>query len=378
LENPTNYPVVNPSHLIVTNPLAPENNYRGVVTGTAREVITNNTHEVRAYLLTDTEYEQPGVIPGTVASNGSWSLDLSAIPIGFAGSWRFRLYEIATNTEIGESWPREDILDGLEISLFSVTDAEYFIAKDRALPSQLFSFGTTTAGTKRVKLIDTRGTLTTGDDVVLDSYTGGTGLVRSYELSVGNEGFGTPFQERNYVYDQALALSSAISIGDIDRASDLATGLVKSQQSGGDYDGAFFFSVPQLSPTSGETIFRTGAHSIALYSLLHYIEANPGDSKISIYYESAQRALSYLDGLRVDMGPQEGLYLGGSGRYISDVYEDYSIPWASTEHNLDTWHAFKKAQKVLNDDLYESKAISLQNTILSKLWNPGSERFSEG
>lgn len=377
-EIPADYPVINPSLLTVTNPVPLANNYRGIVSGTANGINTAGTHIVRAYLFTDQEYEQPGVVPAPVAADGSWNIDLSAIPVEFVGSWHFRLYEIASNTEVGESWPREDILKDLEISLFSVTDAEYFIATQRALPTRLFNFPTTTSGTKRIKLIDNKGTISVADDVVLDTYTGGTGLVRSYELSAGEAGFGTSFQERSYVYDQALALSAAITLGDSTQASDLAGGLIQFQVSGGANDGAFTFSAPQLAPTARDEILRTGAHSIALYSLLQYIEYAPGNPDISVYRSSATRALAYLDTMKATTEPQKGLYKGGSGRYVADVFEDYIIPWASTEHNLDTWHVFKKAQKVLVDNSYAAEALELKNAMLSKLWNPGAERFYQG
>lgn len=378
LDDLSRYPIINPSPLTVISPANLEDSYRGVVAGEVSFAVTPGAYEVRAYLFTDAEYLQSAVIPGVVDADGLWSLDLSTVPSSFMGSWRFRLYEISTDNQIGESWPQENILENLEISLFSVTDAEYFIATQKATPDLNFNFDSTTIGTKRVKLIDNKRTDTATDDIVLDSYTGGTGLVRSYELSPGDEGFGTPFQERSYVYDQALSLSSALSFGELNKASDLVNGLILSQQSGGVSDGAFFFSVPQLSPTTGDTIFRTGAHSIALYSLLQYIQTNPNDSNIDTYRNSAYRALAYLDTLKVTSGPQQGLYLGGSGRYISDAYQDYDIPWASTEHNLDTWHTFKKAYKVFDDEDYLNKATSLEDSIIAKLWNPVTQRFYQG
>lgn len=377
LNVPTDFPVINPSPLVVVNPLDLQDSYRGIVNGVAQGVSSIGTHEVRAYLYTDAEYPQL-VTPGSVAADGSWSMDLSSVPVGFSGAWRFRLYEIATDTQIGESWPRVDVLQNLEIGLYSVTDAEYLSFKQEVLPEGVYSFENSFTGTKRVKLINNNGTLTETDDIVLDASTAGTGLVRSYELFPGDVGYGTSFQERTYSYDQALAVSSALSLDENTRAKELVDGLIQLQHVGGTADGAFYFSGPQLSPSSTDPILRTGAHSIALYSLLHYIESSPTDPDISLYINSANRALNYLDTLLVTTGAQEGLYLGGSGRYVADVYEDYVIPWVSTEHNLDTWHVFKKAEKVLGNSLYKTKAENLQSAMLEKLWNSGTNRFYQG
>lgn len=377
LETPSDFPEINPSPLVITSPSIIPDGYRGIVTGTVNNITTAGTHEVRPYLYTDTEYPQL-VTPGSVDASGNWSLDLSSVSLSFSGSWRFRLYEVSTNTQVGESWPRQGVLENLEIRLYSVTDAEYLSFKQEVLPGGVYSFPRSFSGTKRVKLINNNGTVSELDDIILDSSTTGTGLVRSYELFQGDIGYGTSFQERTYSYDQALAVSSALSFRENTRAKDLVNGLILLQHEGGTTDGAFYFSAPQLSPSSTDPIFRTGAHSIALYSLLHYIEENPTDPDIGIYINSANKALNYLDTMFVSAGPQEGLYLGGSGRYVSDEYEDYTVPWASTEHNLDTWHTFKKAAKVLNDDTYRLKAEVLESAMLEKLWNPTLNRFYQG
>ena len=377
LEAPAEYPLVNTSPLLVSDPVDLSDSYRGVVQGSVSGVSLTDTHHVRAYLFTDQEYEQSAVVPGVVGRDGSWSLDLSSVPVRFAGAWRFRLYKVSTDEQVGESWPQPDILENLDIALFSVTDAEYPTGRQRAFPAGVYTFQNSFTGTKRVKLIDTNGTSDESDDRVLATSTAGTGLVRSYHLEPGDEGYNTPFQERSYMYDQALALSSAISLSQHDRAHDLAAGLLGAQQAGGDADGAFFFSTFQLAPMAGDTIFRTGAHAIATYSLLHYIQEYPQIADLDVYQDSAQRALDYIERLRSETGPQTGLYLGGSGRYVADIYQDYTIPWASTEHNLDVWHTFKKAGRVI-DSRYNNLAYDLSDVLVEKLWNTETQRFYQG
>lgn len=376
LENPSSYTVLNDTPIKVSSPVALEDNYRSEVRGVV-DPIYADTHHVRAYLFTDAEYEQSIVTPGTIGADGRWSLDLSPVPINFSGQWRFRLYDISTNTQTGESWPQRDYLENLEIGLYSITDAEYPSLRQSAHPSGEYVFSRSFTGTKRVKLIDNKGNDDQSDDMVLAISTARTGLVRSYELSPGDAGYGTPFQQRSYVYDQALALSAAISLGQNDRAHELARGLMATQKQGGESDGAFYFSTFQLAPQAGDTIFRTGAHAIALYSLLQYIQEYPSHIDINNANASAYQALDYLERMKSTTGPQTGLYLGGSGRYVSDIYEDYIIPWASTEHNLDTWHALKKAGIVL-DPRYLQQADDLSDAIVDILWNDDTDRFYQG
>ncbi len=374
LDNPQSHPLHTLTPLTLTSHNVLSDTYRGTVSGLARGISSSGTHEVRAYLFTDSEYLQENVVPASVGADGSWNIDLSPVDSSFAGAWHFRLYEKASQNQIGESWPQPVIRENLDVALYAVTDKEYFTDRIRASSDGTFRFNQAAPGTKRVKLIDTRGTLVESDDKILAVYNGRTGIVRSYELSPDDVGYGTAFQERGYVYDQALVLSSSLLTNNQSRSAELAKGLLMFQNK----DGAFHFSAPQLAPTETDAILRTGAHSIALYSLLQFIEKYPNDPNITSYKTGAQKALGYLETLRSKSGPQQGLYLGGSGRYVNDIFQNYTIPWASTEHNLDTLHALRKAGLVLKNTQYTAKADALEKVILTKLWNPETKRFYQG
>jgi hypothetical protein len=80
-----------------------------------------------------------------------------------------------------------------------------------------------------------------------------------------------------------------------------------------------------------------------------------------------------------ESGDNAGLYLGGTGRYIEDILDpNYIIPWASTEHNINTWHTLYLAGKVLGNSSYTNAAETLKQAIVSKLWNPSLHRFNQG
>ena len=79
--------------------------YRGVVSGSAI-IDTPGNYEVRAYLYTDSEYAQPSATTGKVQSDGSWRLSTAAVDPGFKGVWHFRLYNVDSGLETGQSWPR--------------------------------------------------------------------------------------------------------------------------------------------------------------------------------------------------------------------------------------------------------------------------------
>jgi len=360
----------------ITTPVgAIADSYFGTVTGTVAGYISlpSDSYVIKAYKTTDADYEQPSI--ATVDINGNFNLDLSNTPNTRQGSWKFALCT-SSNAQIGAKWPQQLSYTNLEIRHSVVSDATYPVANQPALIDGTFSFPSTQVGFKQFQLVDT----VTSE--ILAEYVTPTGNVRSYLVTDSEPGYGTNFVHYCYSYDQAITLLAMLAMGDTETARQLAKGLLRMQALGGTHDGGFVFAAPQLSPSFGNGYYRTGAHSIATYALLCYIEACPNDATQD-YRSAVTRALTYLDSVLSHSGRTAGLYLGGTGLYTTqpnqpEIFNQaYDITWAATEHNLDTWHALHKAGEIL-DSSYTAKATALQSAILVQLWDPVHSRFYQG
>jgi hypothetical protein len=280
------------------------------------------------------------------------------------------MFNSDTDEQIGDYWPKPAYYTNLAIDLYSVVDVEYLSETIAASAENTFSFSQSYTGTK---LIHIRNTST---EEILASYYEPSGLIRSYQYFPEDPGYEPNSIQRSYLYDQALALILAISQDDKAWADWLVEGLGLAQTKNGPSEGGFPFSVPQLAPAAADPIYRTGAQAVVTYSLLKYIDAyGPLGNSTQITSD----ALNYLQSMMSESGDNAGLYLGGTGRYVDDILDpDYAIPWASTEHNIDTWHTLYLASKVLHNSSYDIAAKQLKQAIVSKLWNPYLHRFNQG
>lgn len=367
-----------PSILKLVNPSSVEDSYRGIVSGELNEELPNySDYEVRAYLFTDTEYYQPSVLHSELSETGGWSLDLSSVPVHFSGSWRFKLHNKLNDGVYTDFWPQKERYKNLEIRYYAKTDADYFVEKAYLFEDLSFSFDAR-RGAKKISLYDTLGTANEEDDILLSSSTRVNGLLRSYDLKPGDEGYGTSFQERSYVYDQALAVSVFARYSEQEKAENSVKALISLQKKDGIYKGGFLFSGNQAAPLDVDPIYRTGAHAFALYALLDFIEYFPESTLRTEVLDSFNSGVNYLDTVYIDDGFRKGLYLGGQARYINDIYEpDYIIPWVSTEHNTDLWHVFVKASHLIGAD-YKNKSNELKLSIMRVLWDEERNIFYQG
>jgi hypothetical protein len=350
--------------------------YFGTVTGsiTGYGSLSNGPYTVQAYKTTDSDYAQPS--SAAVDGSGNFSLDLSTTPNWIAGTWKFGLLDTNSNL-VGQKWPQSTSYTDLVVNHYAITDEAYFVASVPAATDGTFSFLASQTGVKQFQIINS------SSSAVLAEYLPPIQNVRSYVVTSGEPGYGTAFPTYCYTYDQSIALLAMLALGNIPMAQTLAAGLLKLQTSGGDQDGAFVFSAPQLSAGYSNPYYRTGAHAFATYALLSYMEACPSDATLG-YSTAAQRALAYFTSQLCSSGTAAGLYLGGSGLYSDPpgqpetFNQSYNIDWASAEHNLDTWHAFDKAATVLGDSSYTTLAAALQQNILSLLWDSNNNRFYQG
>ncbi|PID33546.1 hypothetical protein CR969_00170 [Candidatus Saccharibacteria bacterium] len=364
LANPASYAVINPSPITVTSPsdLRGQDGYRGQASGTAP---AGANRVIRAYLYTDAEYEQPEAVPAVVNPDGTWTIDLSPVPANRVGVWHFRLHDTASNTYIGESWPRDGHYQNLEMQAYSVTDAEYLMGTQPARDDNTFSFANVAQGNKLFRLVDT-----SSNTILAEYFQPEThGLIRSYEYHPGQDGFGTPRAHYTYLYDQALALMVAVGINDRAMADSLLDGLQAVQvPSGQPNAGAFPSSAHQLDPSNQQPTHYTGGNAFVAYALIRYQERYGNTNGVG---NTLNSLMQWISSMKTTSGDGAGLYRGG-------FRNGAPITWYSTEHNIDLWHVFERGARVLGDDDYKQEASILAKTIVNKLWNNSEGRFNQG
>lgn len=364
------HPTTSLTPLTVTSPSPITVGYRGVVSGTAT-IPTAGNYEVRAYLTTDSEYYQPDAIPAVVQPDGSWTINLAPVDTEYAGVWHFRLYDTDTNTQIGQSWPRDVTYRDLVIQYYLVTDSPYLQASQPLNADNSWAFtASASSGEKLFRIVNT-----TTSEVLAEYYTPPDhGLIRSYEYLPGQDGYGTSRTQNSYMYDQALALMMAIGAGDRSMADTLLSGLRTVQVASGPAAGAFPSGTEQLHPENTDNSYYTGGNAVILYALTRYIEAY-GDAHGAGMMLRA--GLDYIATVETTSGPAAGLYEGGRELAADGVSLD-AISSHSTEHNIDLWHTLERAGRVLGDTTLTAKADALAERIMATLWNEAEGRFNQG
>jgi hypothetical protein len=372
------YPVKNDASIEVDSPSTVPDTYAGVISGKVLTTPTPNRWIIQVYKLTgsgEVQIAKQALADGT---NGTFSIDLSTVLSPPTGKWELGILDAdASYAEYGTKWPSPDYYDGLEVQQKVITDTIYDWSTTHALADGTFSFPDSQNGKKLFRLVDTA----SGD--VLAEHVVTTGMIRSFELDPSDPAYGTAFADQSYVYDQALALFSAIGTDNESLADTLATGLLNFQETTGALTGGFVFSAPQLSPSYRDAQIRSGAHAIATDALLSYIAKYPNTPGIATYQAAAQSALTFIDGLLSSSGTTNGLYLGGYGDYSGAggaFNPSVVIPWASTEHNIDIWQTFMEASKVFGNNTvnYMQKAATLNTAIVSKLYSTSENRYYQG
>ncbi|MEP6797057.1 MAG: hypothetical protein ABI890_02865, partial [Lapillicoccus sp.] len=203
-----------------------------------------------------------------------------------------------------------------------------------------------------------------------------TDLVRSYDAPEGTSTAG-----RTFTYDQALALITAGSVGDVATGARLAAGLMRLQTASGAQQGGFVTSAAALNPAAAQPEYRTGNHSVATYALLRYLKGlSPRDPKRAQVVVAATRGVAWLINQQVSTGVMAGLVTGGYGGYASDGSFDPGtiLGWASTEHNVDAWHTLRLAASVVDDQAADRAADRLDVAIVNRLWDARAKRFLQG
>ncbi len=363
-------PSSNSAPVVVDSPPVLTGSYRGLLMGHLNLPAATDRWVVNVVRVTPDGTEQ-GNLQSLVGASGTFSLDLAAATTTASGGWGFQVLDAAHGyRQEGSTWPQPDTLNGLAVRAVVITDTAYIIGTTPADADRTFSFPSSQPGAKVFQLVD----LTTGD--VLAEEAPDTGLVRSYAVPPG-----APTGGRTFTYDQALALITAESIGDPATAERLAGGLMRLQTTSGPHEGGFVTSAAALNPAAALPEYRTGNQSVATYALLRHLRGmSPTDPGRPQVVAAATRGVDWLIAQQVATGVMAGLVTGGYGGYRVDGSFDPEavMGWASTEHNLDGWHALRLAASVLDDPAAARAADRLNTAIVARLWDPHLGRFLQG
>lgn len=367
-----------PNVIEVTSPAIIQDEYRGIVSGRVLTQPAQWRWIIQVYKKTATGTVMIPLQTLADGETGEFTLDLSSVDTAQGGAWEFGLLDAdASYAPYGPHWPAVGTYNGLEVQELIATDTVYLWSTEPARTDGTFAFESVNTGTKLFRLVDS-----STSDILAEHYNP-TGLVRSYQYSPSDNGYGTGLEDQSFVYDQAITLFASLSGDDPAMSKLLTEGLLKMQTSGGQRDGGFVFAAPQLSPVNRASFYRTGAHAIAADALLAYIERYPSDPDIPNYKSAALRAMRFLESTRLTGGTADGLYGGGFGQYSGDpqVFDPaYTIPWASTEHNIDAWQTLIRAARIFSSPAHNFSDIAqeLTGTIQEKLYSSATGRLAQG
>lgn len=336
---------------------AADSDFRGAVTGRVTLPAVANRWILQAYRV-DGGIVRQAPAQALAASDGTFRLDLGAVGDTGPGRWEFGVLDAAASyAPTGERWPAAGTWTGWEVRSYAITDRPYFLGATPARADGSFTFPSSAPGRKMFQLVATG----SGTETLLAEYRPTTGLIRTPD--------GTPGSATAHAYDQALAVQTALVLGDRTTADQLTAGLLRLQTTSGPQAGGFVATAPQGNPEAATPIYRTGGHAVATYALLSAIQELPaGDPRQQQWRSAASAAVGWLLAQRVTDGPNAGLVTGGWGR---DGDTGTRIDWISTEHNLDTWHALHLATTVLSCGPCGPAADALKSAVLQRLWQAG-------
>ena len=370
-----NYPIVSDASIEITSPTSLPDNFNGTVQVKVLTTPTAWRWIIQVYKEQNGQYTQVPKQALADATTGEFTIDLSDVTNPPAGSWAFGILDAeASYAPYGEKWPAPAYYDGLDVQLKLVTDGVYDWLSMPAPADNTYTFANSNTGVKLVRLVDHASNEVLAESVPL------TGLIRSYLIDSDDPAHGTAFGEETFVYDQAIAIFAALSANDQAFAERMVEGMLLMQETSGVHTGGFVFAAPQLGPEYRNSLIRTGAHAIATDALIAFIEKYPNSVHAQVYRDRAQAALTFIDEAQSLAGTTQGLYLGGYGDYSGPggtFAPGVQITWASTEHNIDIWHAFTRAGAVLGNG-YQAKADALRIAMTTKLLNADNGHYNQG
>jgi hypothetical protein len=193
-----------------------------------------------------------------------------------------------------------------------------------------------------------------------------------------------PATGRVATYDSALVVLALLRADQRERAARVLQGLAALQGQ----DGGVPFSFTLPAPDPQRRYERAGAIAWIGYAAAEYLDAEKGGPARDVALALAQRAAAYLLAHQVtSLGdPRYGLVRGGFGtiRYevdgdaIREVFEPGEIAWASVEHNIDAYFAFRALARVTEMRMYQDAARRIADGLVARAWSGIHGQFVEG
>lgn len=352
-----------PAAVAVTGPPTVPGTYGGVVQGRVTLPPQVNRWIIQVYRDSAAGRAQVP-LQALAAPDGSFVIDLAAAGPQPSGTWAIGVLDAQMSyAPAGVAWPDPGTYTGWSVRALVTTDVTYLIGSVPAAGDDRFAFPASQPGTKTFQLVDPAGT-------VHAEAAPDLGLVRSFGSPGGTD-------ERSYTYDQAMALITAIGLGESATAARLTTGLLSLQSTTGATAGGFVEVAAARNPYAARPVYRAGISAFATYALLTRLSGLPvSDASYPAVAAATASGVGYL----ISLQRPDGLIAAGSGAVRPDGSIDpAAIGWVSTEHALDSWHALQLAATVLSGTAAtaaSSAAAALKLGILSLLWN--GDRFRQG
>jgi hypothetical protein len=193
-----------------------------------------------------------------------------------------------------------------------------------------------------------------------------------------------PEAGRLAIYDSALVALVLLRAGERERAARVLLGLAALQ----DEQGGLPFSFALPAPDRAARYERAGAIAWVGYAAVEYLDADAAGPSRDPILELAHRAARWLlrRQVRADGDPRDGLILGGFGTLRYDVAGDSvrevlvpgEVPWASVEHNVDSFFFLRGLSRLTGVEDYGAAATRVARALVSRAWNEAHGQLVEG
>jgi hypothetical protein len=212
------------------------------------------------------------------------------------------------------------------------------------------------------------------------------GLLRPWPSATGPLALALthPRSERVSSYDNALIALYLIRHGQREMAGRILAALAELQQP----DGALPFSFPWPLPNADELYVRSGAAAWVGYAATEYLDAERGGPAREAITALAHRVANYLMAhqLHREGDPRDGLVSGGTGSYrlqleggaVRERFFPGDIPWASSEHNIDSWFFLRDFAALTGDERPQRSAAEIRGALLSRGIDAASGQLVRG
>lgn len=206
-------------------------------------------------------------------------------------------------------------------------------------------------------LISVTVTAATAHDWLVSRQHSTTGLLDSYE------GDGSSIA---YTYDQACAIIAFLCENDMINARKVLDKMAALQNTDGSWYEAYRYDNGQVL-----NYYKYAGRALWMAIAINYYTRRTGDRS---YINSAKKACDWILTLQ-DTNSASPTYGGIRGGYNSS---GVPLSWYSTEYNHDAYSALNNIEEILNEQIYEDKALLVYDFIIAKVWDNADGRFYTG